>query len=151
MSETYATTRSGARVNSQGEVLSNLLVPRSILCHETTVTGTQLQTGNAVPRTVVPAVTGKTIIPIAWHCVYDDAGTDFTVNTSLELIDDSGVVVHGEATSAISGSADKITIGTILSGGAVGGGAFQVRVKTGDPTGGAAASSVIVRVFYVLV
>jgi hypothetical protein len=147
---TYRTLRDGSRVDNDGRTLSDDLNAIPIRVQETTYTGTELQSMNTTPITLVPAVTGKTIFPISWHTILDHAGgTDFSGNTSLEITNDSNVI--GEATSALGGSADLKKSGTLVSTTCVAGAELAIQVKTGDPTGGHATASLLVRVLYILV
>lgn len=118
-----------------------------------TLTGTQLQGLSTTPVQVVAAVSGKGVVPIAWHVRFDHAGgTDFSGNDDLELIDSENNNVLGEATGAIGGSADQVVTGTIASAAiSPSTSNLYVRSKTGDATGGHATASAIVRVLYTLV
>lgn len=148
---TYRTTPSGTRVSSDGFVLDNENEAFPIKHEDVTITGTQLQGMNAAPVQVVAAVSGKAIVPIAWHVRFDHAGgTNFSGNDDLELIDSENNNVLGEATGAIAGAADIITTGTIASAAILPTTSnLYVRVKTGETTGGHATASAIVRVLYV--
>lgn len=113
------------------------------------VTGTELQTGFATPLTILSAITGKRVVPVAWYADYVFNTAAYTVNTTLQLL--VGAVVLGTATNAISGGTSKLTVGTVPSAIVASATALQVGVATGDPAGGNAAAYCDVTVFYVIV
>jgi hypothetical protein len=153
---TFRTLYNGSCVNSDGQIVDGEREAHPIFHEDVTITGTQMQSANSAPVTVVSLPTGnsapgKAIVPIAWCVDYDHGGgTDFSGNDDLELITGTDLNVLGEATNALAGSADKYTTGTIVSGNPVVNDYIAVRVKTGAPTGGDSAHSFVVRVYYFL-
>ena len=148
--ETFRTLYNGVRQDNDGQFLDEELQPIPIRYVDATFTGTEVISGNTTAMQVKPGITGKYLVPIAWHVFLDHAGgTDFSGNDDLELISDT--VVLGEATGALAGSADKLTTGTIASGAVGVTQDMNVRVKTGDPTGGHATAALTVRVWYVII
>lgn len=146
---THRVTESGFKISASGEPLADDLeaINHRVKCK--TVTGTQMQTGNTTEITIIPAVSGKTILPLAWWVDYNHAGgTDFTGAVDLE-ISVGGTV--GSLTNGISGSSDKHLRGALNNTAThTAGAALLLRVASADPTGGHATAVFTVRVAYLL-
>jgi hypothetical protein len=142
----------GVRVDSD-DLIRSAAIKSPILHDIVAVTGTQLQTGATAEIYLMGTPFPGTIVPIGWTVFFDHAGgTDFTVNTTLQLTN-TEAMVYGEATNAISGSSDRYTVGSIISGGDVPGAgqALELQVKTGNPTGGHAAATALIHIVYMVI
>jgi hypothetical protein len=122
-----------------------------IIRHSTKrLTGTEIQNLGSSAQAVF-TYSGRTAVPIGWHAAFTYAGgTAFSGNTTLLLYDTNTINTIGQATSAISGSANKVTVGTITATELSAGG-LSCRINTGNPTGGHAGASLVVRVYYILI
>lgn len=151
MDATHRTTRTGIKRNSDNLYLDEELTSLPIRVGNVTLTGTQILALNTTPQFVVAAVSGKIAVPVAWHCFYDFNTAAFITNLDVQLVDSVERNVLGTATNGISGSADKLTVGTIATVGIDSGAGIEVTIGTGDPANGNAAAALKIKVWYVLV
>ena len=112
-----------------------------------TITGTQILSLNTSPIEVTQGAVGY--LPVAWFCAYKFNTGAFGTNLTIELM--CGSVVIGEAANAISGTASKVTNGSITGGSVIltDHTPLKVRVKTGNPGAGNANASLTVMVAYI--
>jgi len=152
----YRILQSGIRIEESGLVVAP--DSKSPVFHAVGIaTGTQLQSGGE-PATISPFfsiplhLTEGKALPIGWNVFFDAAGgAVYSGNTTLRLCNNNGEEL-GLAIAAISAS-PRHTVGSITGGafGAVYDSAFELQVKTGNPTGTNAGAKAYVHVQYVII